>query len=133
MVAAAAVARDGLDGPELGLGSVALLHLERSRVRVLVDEGGGGLWQDAGLEDAATIVSGAVVVEALADDLAALDDNGPMAVVERRQTGLLDAEIEVRIGLHYCDKLEISFLDGQRLFLLGFLVNAMGKEYEYFR
>lgn len=106
MVAAAAVARDGLNGLELdsvglqlGLGRLRILVERRRDVR---DDNGGRsrLGQDAGLEDAATFVARTVIIEALADDLAALDDDGSMAVVKRRQTGLLDTEIEIRIGLH---------------------------------
>ena len=56
--------------------------------------------QAAGLEDAA-VVAGAIVVEALADDLASLDDDATVAEVERREGGLLEAEIEVVVGLHF--------------------------------
>lgn len=99
MVAAATVTSDGLDRLELHLGRV-VIQLELGQVRVLVerqavDGRGDRLWQDAGFENATAIIAWAVIVEALADDLASFDYNGSMAVVERRQTGLLDTKIEV--------------------------------------
>lgn len=104
-MATAAVARDSLDGLELGLCSMLVLVGLRLVAVVSVvggGEGDGGLGQGAGLEDAAAVISGAVVVEALADDLAAFDDDTAMAIVERREMGLLDTEIEVEIRLHGC-------------------------------
>lgn len=105
VVATAAVARNSLDGLELGLCSMLVLVGLRLVAGVgggVVGggEGEGGLGQGTGLEDAAAVVSGAVVVEALADDLAAFDDDTAMAIVERREMGLLDTEIEVEIRLH---------------------------------
>lgn len=42
----------------------------------------------------------AVVIEALANDLAAADNNCTMAVVERRLGSLLEAEIQIVVRLH---------------------------------
>lgn len=99
VVAAAAVARNGLDGLELEIGIGIMLGLRLGRVRVVVDRE-RGLGQRARLQHATTVVADAVVVEALADDFAALYDDGTMAVVQRGAVGLLDAEIEIQIGLH---------------------------------
>lgn len=76
--ATAAASDDALDSLE------AALQLGRLRLAGLVVEGGDRLGQDAGLQDGATVVAGAVVVVALADDLATFDDDAAMAVVERR-------------------------------------------------
>lgn len=42
----------------------------------------------------------AVVVETLADDFTTANDNTAMTVVQRRLGGLLEAKVEVVVGLH---------------------------------
>lgn len=106
MVSTATVTSDGLDRLELHLGRV-VLQLELGQVRVLivqqpVDGSGDRLWQNAGLQDATAVIAWAVIVKALANDFTSFDYNRTMAVMERRQTGLLDTKIKVRIRLHYC-------------------------------
>lgn len=44
-----------------------------------------------------------MIVVSLADDLASLHDNAAVAVMERRLGGLLEAEIEVLVCLHFGD------------------------------
>lgn len=96
MASTAAVANDALNGLE------AVLRLGRLRFIRVDIEGGGGLGQDTGLQDGSTLITRAVVVEALADDLATLDDDATMSVVERRQGSLLQTEIHILVGLHCC-------------------------------
>lgn len=93
-MAASAVANDTLDRLEvtLWLGRIRLVRLVADR----------RLWQDARLQDAATIVSRTAIVEALADDLASFDDNAAMAVVERGQGSLLKTKIQILVSLHCC-------------------------------
>lgn len=50
--------------------------------------------------EGATVVSWAVVVEALADDFAAAHDDAAVAKMHGREGGLLEAKIEVAIRLH---------------------------------
>lgn len=72
------------------------------RVRLVRLDVGRSLGQDSGLQDAAAVVSRATVVEALADDLASLDDDASMAVVKSGQGSLVKTEIQILIGLHCC-------------------------------
>lgn len=96
MASAAAVANDALNGLEsiLGLGRLRFIRADI--------EGGGGLGQDTSLQDRSALIAWAVVVEALADDLATLDDDTAMSVTERGQSSLLQTEVHVLIGLHCC-------------------------------
>lgn len=64
-----------------------------------VGEGTRGDGQAAGLEGAA-VEPRAVVVEALPNHLAALDNDAAVAIEEGRLSGLLEAEVQVLIGLH---------------------------------
>jgi len=57
------------------------------------------------------IVARAVVVEALPDNLAALDNDAAVAMMQRRLRGLLEAEIHVLVDLH-CGKSTVLFEDG---------------------
>lgn len=121
MVAAATMSSDGLDRLELHFGCM-ILQLGLGQARVLVrrqalNGTGDRLWQDAGLEDAAAVISWAVVVETLADDFAAFDYDRTVAVVEGRQTRLLDTKIEVRIGLHCCNNLKDGALRWEYYYL----------------
>lgn len=78
---AAAVAGDGLDGLELGLGLGLGLQLVGHGPDIVV-QGSGSLGQGARLENATAVIAGTVVIEALADDLATLDDDAAVAVVK---------------------------------------------------
>ena len=83
----------------VGIGTVRLRILRSLRVlllqfRLQIDKRRtvqSALSNTAMLEGAA-IEAGTVVIEALADDFAAADDDAAMAVVERRLGGLLEAE-----------------------------------------
>lgn len=55
---------------------------------------------DAAVLESAPIEARAVVIVALTDDFTAAHDDGTMAIVERRLGGLLDAQVEVCVGLH---------------------------------
>lgn len=103
VMATAAIARESLDGLKLGLGlgRVSILMTLVWLGPATVVKGEDSFGQGAGLEDAAAVIAGAIVIEALADDLATLDDDTTVAVVQGREVGLLDAEVEVRIGLHF--------------------------------
>lgn len=94
MVATSAVADDALDRLE-----VALVLW---RIRLVRLDVGRSLWQGPGLQDAAAVVTGATIVEALADDLASLDDDAAMAVVKSGQGSLVKTKIQILIGLHCC-------------------------------
>lgn len=74
------------------------LSLELRRMDGVEGEGGGR--ETAGLESAA-VISRAIIVESLADDLAALDDDGAMTEAQRGLGGLVEAEVEVQISLHF--------------------------------
>lgn len=89
-----AVADDALDRLE-----VALVLW---RVRLVRLDVGRSLGQDPGLQDAAAVISRATIVEALADDLASLDDDAAMAVVKSGQGSLVKTKIQILIGLHCC-------------------------------
>jgi len=54
----------------------------------------------AGLECAA-VETGAIVVETLSDNLATANDDAAMAVVKWGLRGLLEAESEIIVGLHF--------------------------------
>jgi len=51
--------------------------------------------------ECAAVEPGTIVIVALSDDLAAANDNAAMAVVERRLSGLLEAEGQIVVGLHF--------------------------------
>lgn len=59
-----------------------------------------GALGDLAVLQTASIEAGLVVVVAVADDLAAANDDGAMAVVERRLGSLLEAERQIIVGLH---------------------------------
>lgn len=94
VVATSAVATDALDRLEV--------PLVLQRIRLVRLDTGRSLGQDAGLQDAAAIVPWATIVKALADDLASLDDDAAMAVVEGGQGSLVKTKIQILIGLHCC-------------------------------
>lgn len=107
VVATSAVANDALDRLEVAL--------VLGRVRLVRLDVGHSLWQDAGLQDAAAVISRATIVEALADDLASLDDNAAMAVMEGGLGSLLEAKIQVLVSLHCCGlRLRLRFRLGDR-------------------
>lgn len=87
-----AVADDVLDSLKvtLALGRIRLVRLGTGRC----------LGQDASLQDAAAVVSRATIVEALADDLASLDDDAAMAVMKSGQGSLVKTKIQILVGLH---------------------------------
>lgn len=58
---------------------------------------------DAPVLQASTIETRTVVVEALANDLAAADNDTAMSVVEWRLRSLLKAQSEVVVSLHFGD------------------------------
>ena len=60
----------------------------------------GAVSNPAMLEGAA-IEARAIVVESLANDLAATNDDTAVTVVQRRLGGLLEAESQIVIGLHF--------------------------------
>lgn len=93
-MATSAVSTDALDRLEV--------PLVLQRIRLVRLDTGRSLGQDAGLQDAAAIVPWATIVEALADDLASLDDDAAMAVVEGGQGSLVKTKIQILIGLHCC-------------------------------
>ena len=107
-MAAARAALEGYEGA-CAARSVGQLRLGLSLGRdgVLERERAGR--EAAGLERAA-IVAGAVVVEALPDNLAALDNDAAVAMMQRRLRGLLEAEIHVLVDLH-CGKSTVLFED----------------------
>ena len=83
-------------------GEVALIIRQGWRL-----DGGGTVLDAAGLEGAA-VVSGTVVIEALTDDLSALDDDAAVTVAEGRERRLLQTDIQVLVGLHCDFKREIG-------------------------
>lgn len=56
---------------------------------------------NAAMLQGTSIETGPVVIEAVSDDLAAAHNDRAMAVVERRLVGLLNAQVEVVVGLHF--------------------------------
>lgn len=104
---AAAHAGDGLEGDEVaggggGLVLPLLLLLLLLRLLLVVRERAArecGHGELARLQGAA-VVAAAVVVEAVADHLAALDDDAAVAVLERGAEGLLQAQVLVIVRLH---------------------------------
>lgn len=107
VVAASAVANDALDSLEVAL--------VLGRVRLVRLDVGHSLGHYAALQDAAAVVSRAAIVEALADDLASLDDNAAMAVVEGGLGSLVKAKIQVLVSLHCCGlRLRLRFRLGDR-------------------
>lgn len=56
---------------------------------------------DSSMLQCAAIKSRTIVIVALADNLAATHDNTPVAVVERRFRGLLEAQRQVIVRLHF--------------------------------
>lgn len=61
--------------------------------------GAGAVLDAAGLEGAA-VVAGAVVIEALADDLTSLDDDAAVTVAKGGESRLLQTKIHVPVSLH---------------------------------
>lgn len=64
-------------------------------------------WEGRGREltclEGAAVIAGPVVIETVADDFAALDNDAAVAVKERRLGGLLEAEIQIVVVLHFED------------------------------
>ena len=70
------------------------LHVGKGRAV----EGAAG---DSSMLQRAAVESWAVVVVALADDLASTHDDAAVAVVERRFRGLLEAQRQIIVRLHF--------------------------------
>ena len=62
--------------------------------------GEGLAGQVASLQSTA-VKAGTVIVETLADHLAALDDDAAMTLTQGRELGLLDTQTEVIVELHF--------------------------------
>lgn len=107
---AARCTADGLESREVALGAGRILCSAMG----VGGERRGARGEATGLESAA-IVAGAVIIEALADDLAALDDNAAVAEVEGRERGLLETEIEIVVRLHFVLRAMLKFLPGRRM------------------
>lgn len=84
-----------------GLGRLFLLLM----LTLSLQTGNGRSIQGAGSKTAclegAAVVAWAVVVEALADDFSAAHNNAAVAKVHGREGGLLEAEIEIMVRLHF--------------------------------
>lgn len=98
IVGAVRLVEDGLERLEAAV--VLALWLQLVQLVQLV-QGERLARQSAGLQSP-TVEPRAVVIESLADHLAALDDNAAVAVVQRRELSLLEAQVEVSVSLH-CD------------------------------
>ncbi len=60
-----------------------------------------GTLGDAAMLQSSAIEAWAIVIMALPDDFAAADNDAPVTVVQRRLVGLLQAEREILIRLHF--------------------------------
>ena len=97
-VVAAAVGR--FEGGESGLLLMLVLMLLQLRLQVRYSGSiESALCDAAGLESPA-VEAGLVVVVAMADDFAAVDDDAAVFVVQGGLGGLLEAEGKVCVGLH---------------------------------
>jgi len=85
--------------------TLLLLRLVLLLLKLLLQAGYGwsveGALRDTAILQSAAIVTCAVVIVALANDLAAAHDDSAVAVVERRFGSLLEAQSEVVVGLHF--------------------------------
>lgn len=88
----AAAAADALKGGEAGRCRYTLAGFH-----------GEGRGRELACFEGAAVIAGAMVVEALAHDFAALDNDAAVAVEERRLGRLLEAEIQVVVVLHLDD------------------------------
>lgn len=116
-MATSAVANNTLDCLEVApaLGRIRLVRLDVGR----------RLGQDTGLQDAAAIVPRATIVEALADDLASLDDDAAMAIVKSGQGSLVKTKVQILIGLHCCGlRLRLQLWESTVLWLLAGCVDT---------
>lgn len=77
---------------------ILLLELRLQLFNSFAIEGAVG---DAAVLQGTSVEPRAVVVVAMPNDLAAAHNNGAMAIVERRLGGLLHAQVQVVVGLHF--------------------------------